>query len=124
MVNPLILLNHNREGMQDKWLKVGNNRMWAILQLGWKHVPVVITGAEPPYPCEKVEIEDLPKYFRDGFPVVTEQGLKMAGYCAPEDLRYPIAPTTGDYNGKVRTHTKVHDVERTAQRDASNKDRI
>ena len=109
LINPLILLNHRDPNRyKERWLKVGNNRMWAIKELGWKKVPVIITGDCPHEPKEKVDPDKLESYFRDGYPVIKEEGegsIEMAGHSLPEELEHPTV--TGGYR-------EVHDDDSAA----------
>lgn len=96
LVNPLILMNHRpKDQFKERWLKVGNNRMWAILQLGWKTVPVVITGECEYEPKEYLGPENLNKYIKDGKAVIKPEAhggigtIIMQGHCLPENLEYP-----------------------------------
>lgn len=103
LINPLILLNHRPvEQYESMWLKTGNNRMWAIRELGWTHVPAIVTGECPFEPKEKVEPEDLPKYFRDGYPIIRDRHegtIIMRGNALPEEMEYPTV--TGGYHGRT-----------------------
>lgn len=109
MVNPLILLNHRPiERYKPMWLKCGNNRMWAIRELGWSHVPVIITGECPYEPKEKVEPENIQNYFKDGYAIIDETkmggvgSIYMRGNALPEEMEYPTV--TGGYHGKPGIH--------------------
>ena len=95
LVNPLIILNHrDPERYKERWLKTGNNRLWALKHLGWTHVPVIITG-KCDYPCTKVTLEEANEYCKDGDLVYLEEAhggiLQMQNVCKPEDYEYPNA---------------------------------
>ena len=93
LVNPLILLNHrDPTRYKERWLKTGNNRLWALKHLGWTHVPVIITG-KCDYPCKKVTLEEAATYFKDGelrYEIEAFGGvLLLRDVCKPEDYEYP-----------------------------------
>jgi len=92
LVNPLIVLNHREGTYKKRWLKTGNNRLWALKHLGWTHAPVVITG-HCDYPAKKVTFEEAQSLFKDGrlsYDVEAHGGvLQMKDTCKPEDYEYP-----------------------------------
>lgn len=80
LLNPLIILNHpdrmRYEKQGDRWIRTGRNRLDAITQLGWTHVPAIVTG-ECPYECERVHPEDVQAYFREGEIIFDEVGPRL-----------------------------------------------
>lgn len=109
LLNPLVILNNrDPERYETFWLKIGNNRMWAILELGWDTVPCIILGECEYEPKEFVTLETLPTYFRDGYPVIEDRPwgdtLMMRENALPDMLEYPVRPDNEeDYNGIIRT---------------------
>lgn len=92
LVNPLIILNHRGEGYTTKYLKTGNNRLWALKELGWTHVPCIVTGSCD-HPCIKVTLKEAESYFKDGRLVCKNtslgKSLVLRDVCKPEDRVYP-----------------------------------
>lgn len=87
LVNPLIVLNHRGPSYKDHWLMTGTNRHWAVVYLGWKTVPCIVTGECEFEPKEKVT--DLQSYFKDGEVYLGTHGPRLRGVCKPEDYVYP-----------------------------------
>jgi len=92
LVNPLIVLNHREFPYKSRWLKTGNNRLWALKHLGWTHAPAVVTGSCE-HPCKEVTFEEAQCLFKDGilsYDVEAHGGvLQMRDVCKPEDYEYP-----------------------------------
>jgi len=92
LVNPLIVLNHDRGKYKKKWLKTGNNRYWALKHLGWTHAPCLVTGSCE-YPSTKVSFEEAQSLFKDGTLVYLEEAhgavLQLKDVCKPENYEYP-----------------------------------
>ena len=92
LVNPLIVLNHDRGKYKKKWLKTGNNRLWALKNLGWTHAPCLVTGACE-YPCKQVTFEEAQGYCKDGTLSCDLEAhgevLQMKDVCKPENYEYP-----------------------------------
>ena len=93
LVNPLIVLNHrDPTRYKERWLKTGNNRLWALKQLGWTHAPVLITG-HCDYPCTQVTFEEAQEYIKDGELEMVEEAfgavLQLRNVCKPENYEYP-----------------------------------
>jgi len=93
LVNPLIILNHRDPARyKERWLKTGNNRLWALKHLGWTHAPCLVTG-HCDHPSKKVTFEEAQGYCKDGTlsydiePHGSE--LQMKDVCKPENYEYP-----------------------------------
>lgn len=92
LLNPLILWNHrNPKAYKKMWLKVGNNRLWAIKELGWVTVPCIIQG-----PCDyepKTFVFNPQVYFKDGTVSFDNyyEGLELLDATKPEDFEYPVS---------------------------------
>jgi len=96
LVNPLIILNHrDPERYKARWLKTGNNRLWALKHLGWTHAPCIVTG-HCNYPAMKVTFEEASAYFKDGRLSYDLEAhgavLQMKDVCKPENYEYPVVP--------------------------------
>ena len=93
LVNPLIILNHRKGTYQKRWLKTGNNRLWALKSLGWMHAPCVVTGSCE-YESKRVTFEEAQDLFKDGTLSYDEEAhggvLQMKEVCKPEDYEYPV----------------------------------
>lgn len=95
LVNPLIILNHRDPARyKERWLKTGNNRLWALQQLGWTHAPAIVTG-KCDHPCTEITLEEANEYCKDGDLVYLEEAhggvLQMQNVCKPENYEYPNA---------------------------------
>lgn len=93
LVNPLIVLNHrDPQRYKERWLKTGNNRLWALKNLGWTHAPCLVTGICD-HPAKKVNLQEANSYIKDGELecVVETHGavLQLKNTCKPEDYEYP-----------------------------------
>jgi len=89
LVNPLIVINHRGPKYKDHWLMTGTNRLWAVTYLGWKTVPVIVTGECEFEPKVKVELEDLQLYFPDGEVYLGSHGPRLRGTICPSTYKYP-----------------------------------
>ena len=94
LVNPLIILNHRDPARyKERWLKTGNNRYWAIKNLGWTHVPCLVTG-HCDHPSTKVTFDEAQELIKDGtlIYIVEAHGgiLQLEGVCKPESYEYPV----------------------------------
>jgi len=95
LVNPLIVLNHrDRTKYKERWLKIGNNRYWALRELNWEYAPVIITGTCPIEPKQKLTFEEAKQYFKDGeLWYDTETGyetLRLRKVSDPAKYEYPL----------------------------------
>ena len=94
LANPLIILNHRDPARyKERWLKTGNNRLWALMHLGWTHAPALVTG-HCDHPCIKVTFEEAQSYIKDGrlsYDIEAHGGvLQMKDVCLPEQYEYPV----------------------------------
>jgi hypothetical protein len=94
LVNPLIILNHRDPAhYKERWLKTGNNRLWALRHLGWKSAPAVVTG-KCEFPSNRISFKEAQDLFKDGslsYDVEIHGGiLQMRNVCKPEDYEYPM----------------------------------
>ena len=91
LVNPLIVLNHRSGKYNDNWLKIGNNRYWALRYLGWSTAPVLITGYSD-YGT-KVTLEEAKALFMDGelyYDERTDGGtLRIRNFSDPSKFEFP-----------------------------------
>lgn len=121
--NPVIVWNHHklRGTKQPGWLlRAGSNRVWCAQQLGWAHVPAVVScvledqirdghgfchfAGGGRWPGERIRPEDLQSYFPDGGNLwANEHGFGLlrakppevtyADYKATEDELKAVRPT-------------------------------
>ena len=98
MVNPLIVWNMEPARWWGKeFIGTGNNRYYCIKELGWGTVPAVVQGVCPYEPKEPISLLDLPDYFKDGYPIIRDDGrLRMEGVTLPQRFEFPV----GESNGK------------------------
>jgi hypothetical protein len=80
MLNPIVVLNHrNPAEWERSWVWVGANRVWCARQLGWAHVPALVTG-ECRFPCTQVEWSRIQEHTCDGQFYIDRNGwLKLRG---------------------------------------------
>ena len=92
LANPLIVLNHRTGKYRDLWLKIGNNRYWALRKLGWTHAPVIITG-DPEHSGIKVTLKEAQQYIKDGTLYYDDHcpggTLRIHNYTDPSKFEYP-----------------------------------
>jgi len=88
LVNPLFIQNHGEHSM---WLATGLNRMAALVEIGWTHVPAVINGPLPPGVEGTVlrTLEEVQACFRDGKARLRSDGLTFSFATLPESKTYP-----------------------------------
>lgn len=94
LVNPLIILNHRDPvRYKSRWLKTGNNRLWALKHLGWTHAPCIVTGTCEFEPKLKLSFDEAKSYFRDGELEMVDEAygtvLQLRNVCKPENYEYP-----------------------------------
>lgn len=89
LVNPLIVLNHRGDTAEHHWLMVGTNRHWAVVELGWKTVPVLVTGICEYDPKEQVTWDTIQSYIKDGRIVKGTWGPVMRDNSLPHKGQYP-----------------------------------
>lgn len=91
--NPVIVWQHHktRGVKQPHWLlRAGSNRVWCAEQLGWTHVPAVVTTDTDPLDFladyEEIYPRDLPRYFPDGGkPWANDFGIGLLAAKKPEE---------------------------------------
>lgn len=93
LANPLIIYNHDRgPKLKRRWLKVGNNRLWALREMGWKYAPCLVTG-ECVHPCVKVTLEEANAMLKDGYLVWEDRDrgtqLILKDMCLAANHEYP-----------------------------------
>ena len=106
LLNPVIVWNHHpmRGGKQPEWLlRAGSNRVWCAEQLGWTHVPavvstartdlmarIIVTGLAP----QPVAPENLQSLFPDGGSLwANEHGFGLLRAKKPEVTYADYRPT-------------------------------
>jgi hypothetical protein len=96
MKTPLVVWNHYLGTMDQAYLskkpymlRVGRNRMWALVDLEWTHAPVIGTG-DCEYEHEELcSAQDILKYWKDGSMIVQNWGLDVTGKVDATEYKYP-----------------------------------
>ena len=99
--NPVIVWNHHplRGSKQPTWLlRAGSNRVWCAEQLGWTHVPAIVStvpGEAPPAQNYRIEPDAVQSYFVDGGNIwANEHGFGLLRAKKPEVTYSQYIPTS------------------------------
>lgn len=125
--NPVIVWNHHplRGKKQPYWLlRAGSNRLWCVEQLGWTHVPAVVSTATPEDAAwidsiggDPVHPSMLEGYFPDGGNIwANEHGFGLLRAKKPEVTYAAYVPTNSELadvkptsHGVIKLHNPMLD---------------
>lgn len=122
--NPVIVWNHHEHrltGKQPAWmLRAGSNRVWCAEQLGWTHVPAVVStvkGEVPPaVSFHRISPLTVQDYFPDGGRIwANEHGFGLLQAKRPEVTYAEYVPTQTEIEALQatahhRTRLAIHDL--------------
>jgi hypothetical protein len=90
--NPVFVWNHHAgrlTGKQPSWLlRAGSNRVWCAEQLGWTHVPAIVStvGEAPTKDAEEIAPYAMESYLNDpGVCWANDYGFGLLQVARPED---------------------------------------